>query len=236
MVEVKYEDEKFLIKGVIDFGFAGKYENKTFLSSYEDEGAAISVDYDLDEIIDDEWDCLQDYTEDTDGDSIAKAIESYLNDQEKKASKSNYINNQMVERVVDVFYGIGFEFWDETPEYVIQSKMPKPNQDGEFDSETGNIYDCIYTDEFVDWAEELSDLAGESEIHTKKEDLIVRFKELLPMFDIEKFFSEIKGTILYLEDSCISIQFDDSSEDMSIFCSGYTEIHDDLTFDDWHNQ
>ncbi len=246
MVEVKYQDEQFLVKGVIDLGYAGRYENKTFQSP--DDGV-IAIDVELDEILesleddDDDkeefglnWAYLKDYTKNTDGDSIAKAMETYLNEQEKKVADNIVLfNNKMVAQLLDQLVGVGLEFWDECPELFIKENVPKAvkrdvdDEDWEDDDYEFDIDELIYTYELGELEENIFELVDSAQ------DLTDVFSKAMPMFDIKKLFDGIVGTNLFLAGSCMSFQCDDSTENMAIFCGAYAEVRYDLTFFDWHN-
>lgn len=249
MVEVKFQDDQFLVKGVIDLGYAGKYENKTFESPND---GVIAIDVELDEILesleddDDDkdgiglsWAYLKNYTKDTDGDSIAKAMETYFNEQEKKVA-DNIIafNNKMVAQLLDQLVSVGLEFWDNCPELFIEENVPKAvkrdvdDEDWEDDDYEFEIDELIYTYELGKLEENIYELADEV---GSSQDLTDVFSKAMPMFDIKKLFAGIVGTNLFLEGSRMTFQCDDSTEDMGIFCAAYAEVRYDLTLYDWHN-
>lgn len=95
MIEIKYEDGKFLAKGTFSIGIAGVYENRDF-----DKGN-ITIDIELDDVLDAlqeeksfEFEPLRPYLKDKgeDGAAIAKGLEDYYNQKEAENQEKRKTN------------------------------------------------------------------------------------------------------------------------------------------------
>lgn len=177
MIKVIFENEKCLIKGPIDLGYIGKYENL----EYGDD--CIEISSTLDEIIDEmnnpeyiemsrTWNFLNRYVTDINADNIATAIENYFNAQEKVQKNISYINGQFLYNIYDMFECTTYPFW-EIKEIVHWKLLP--------DIDNDEIEDVVY--------ENCIDFDSIKDDYSNMEDL---FRILLPTFNLETFFENVE--------------------------------------------
>ncbi len=222
MIKVSHNDGQFCIEGSLKLGFLGEYNSEI-----------ISLEATLDDVLEDlkasngdeddeySWYFFKKYTDKTDGESVAKAIETYFNAQEQKIAASNILNNMFLAHIVDQMYNCGYEFW-ENDELVIKENMP--------DVDESKLCDTIYAkleavkDEFDEYFN----------VDNANKDMSILFKETFPMYNFDRLISGIKPEYLNLENNRMIFQCDDNVG-LEVLCGAYAEILEDLSFCDWHN-
>lgn len=241
MIQVKYQEGTFFVKGTLDLAYAGKYENASFFLSEEDENVSITISASLEEILESmeeeddkeeyglEWAFLNEYTDNTDGDSIAKAIESYFNLQEQKVAENSILfNNRMISELYSTLVNTELEFWSEAAELTVEEKIKHCDPE--------EISEFVYNDAVQLFEETIDAVLETMELGTIPADLSVMMEQILGSFHLKQFFEGIKPYVLSLDGSRMIFQCDDSTNGNVIFCGAYAEVKHDLTFDDWHNQ
>lgn len=219
MSKVKHENGEFLIEGSINLGYIGLYENKKFLGKGGDNCQIR----------------MSGYTEkQEDGNianEVAKKIEEYFNNQEKKAIEHQaHLNNLLVSYLFYDLYDVQHPFW-EHEELVIKKFMP----DGE--NELGALIYKGKEKEFKIFANYFTAKAfTEDGLPVDHPNMVELFKKVLPMFDLDEFMSTIEPEYLTLDldMSTMAFQCDDGYAD-DIFCGACAEITENLGFDDWRN-
>lgn len=221
MIKVKHKNGEFLIKGSIDLGYIGLYENKDFLGKDSDNRQISMSGY------------TKKYEDGETANEVAKEIEEYFNNQEKKAIEHQaHLNNLLVFYLFYDLYEVQYPFW-EHEDLVIKAFMPE----GEDEDELGEL---IYTGKdkvfeiFGNYS--CAEALAEDGSPMEHPNMVELFKKALPMFDLDEFTSTIVPTYLSLDlgTKVMSFQCDDGYDD-DIFCGAYAEITDNLGFEDWHN-
>lgn len=238
MINIKFENNIFLIKGNIDLGYIGNYTNSEFLSSKQ-EDSNIKIDDTYEDILQclnqdipykNDWNFIKKYTSNRDGESIAKVIEDFFNSQEKKAKENQHsLNGTFIARIVDNFSMTSYPFWEEEDNsFVDFDKLPK-SDDLENDIYSSEDY-LEMEDYFLDtfFIEEPNDGTVD-----KPDNIKDMFKMGLPMFNIDKFFSNINGNIT-LDGSSIIFECSDNFGG-NILCCAYGQLEEDLSLWDWRN-
>lgn len=217
MINVSCKDGEFSIEGSLKLGFIGEYNHEVIClnDTLEDIIEDLNSD-DGDENDEYSWYFLKKYTDKTDGESIAKAIETYFNNQEARIASNNIVNNQFLANIANEMYNCGYEFW-ENEELVIEENMP--------DVDENKLNDAIY---------KKHEAVIEGFYSYPDEDLSVLFKETFPMFNLDRLISGITPEYLNLENKRMVFQCDDDVG-LEVLCGAYAEILEDLSFYDWHN-
>ena len=218
MIEVRFVDNTFLVKGSFSLGIAGKYVNEDFGSE------SISILDTYEEIVDcynDDgffWGILREYLgeDELTEKNLARAIGDYYNDLEKKVQTCiKQINSNLL---INVFYdmiGCGLPFWDIEGAYL---KEKMPNCQKEAYSEV--IYEPHWdaTDALY---EEYRDTPNDGSI--EKTDVESRLRELFPMFNMDGLIAGIQPEGLTLKGRYISFQCSDSWR-RQIMCCAYDTL------------
>lgn len=238
MVEVKYIDGEFMVKGTFDWGLAGVCENKDFEKNDDSETCAIGIELDLDTLKNEK--SYEDYywikplkrafegkLDNLDGDTAASIMTDYYNDLEKQAKElREQINNYFLFRLMENLNAVAYPFW-ETEGAVL---------DG-YDE----VDDDVYTNELDEEITEISNLIYEIEDENHPEqmkdfnvDMRALFKKHLPMFNLEGLLKTITCEYTYFEGACVSVQFSDDWG-CEYFCGAYEKFEPGFTPTDWHN-
>lgn len=225
MVTVIYDEDEeiFKAKGTFKLGFQGVYENK----SYDDE--VISIDEDILENIqerDEEFvGPLLPFIKSDKPEEIAKGIEEYINQLEKRvAENEKQINDCVLYNLFMDMEGCGYPFWE--LKGLTDEEFLKSHKKDDLD-------ELIYGDEQIS---DLSDYFDESPNNgsVEKPDVAARIHELYPMFKLDKFIGSFKPESLHFNGSEFSFQFSDGWNG-ELACGAYDRLEDDFTFTDWHN-
>lgn len=231
MVQVICRDGKFLAKGTFDMGLAGLYENKDF----EDE--AIQIEDSLDEMIRglDErnypWmQPLKPVFEKVprDGDSMAKALENYINGKETIVQKNRkQINDYFLYQLISNFVDCAYPFWENEnailPEYkhYQEEDFEKLYEDDKLDTTVGALWD------------EFDRAPNDGSV--KKTDVEALAKELFPMFDFDGLIKSIRPGVVAFKGAWFVVEFSDGWGGLDFYCSAYGKFDENLAPRDWHN-
>ena len=227
MLTVTYdkEEEKYKVKGTFKLGIAGTYENKSF----DDE--VITIDEDILENIrerdEDSVGPLLPFIKSDEPEEIAKGLEEYYNQFEKRAAENEkQINDCILYNLFEDMEGCGYPFWE--VDGLVDKKFLNSHDEDELD-------ELIYGDSDEDISS-LSDHFEDSPNNgtVKKPDVEARIRELYPMFNLDKFVNTLKPEYLHLNGRFISFQFSDAY-DGELACGAYDVLDENFTFSDWHN-
>lgn len=217
------EEEMFKAKGTFKLGIAGTYENKDF----DDE--VISIDEDMLENIqerDEEWvGPLLPFIKSDEPEEIAKGLEEYYNQLEKRAAENEkQINDNILFNLFENMEGCSYPFWE--VDGLVSKEFLKSHDEDELD-------ELIYGDEQIS---ELFDFFDDSPNNgsVEKPDIEAKIREMYPMFELDKFIKLIEPEVLHLNGRYFSFQFSDGW-DGEIACGAYDELDENFTFSDWHN-
>ncbi len=238
MIDIKYMDGKFNVKGTFDWGMIGICENKDYASGQDAE-----IDVDIEQLdllknaesyekyhwikpLKDAF-AFMGEIENLDGETAAAILTQYYNDLEKQAKEiqvqlNNYFLYKLMENLVDT----GYPFW-ETEGALLEG----------FDE----VDEDVYTEELVDAMQEASNLLckieDESRPETMKDfnvDMKAMFANFLPMFNLEGLLETIICEGTYFEGASVSVQFSDDW-DCEYYCAAYEKFDPGFIPTDWHN-
>ncbi len=235
MIDIKYIDGEFHVKGTFDWGLAGICENQDYTA---DEDAEITVNNELELLMDagnyEEYywikplkNIFEGKTENLNGETAAAILTEYYNDLEKQVKEiQTQLDNYFLYKLMETLVETAYPFW-ETEGAVL---------DG-FDE----VDDEVYTDELDEAMEEASNLLckiqDESQPETMKDfnvDMKNMFAEFLPMFNLEGLLKTITCESTYFEGACVSVQFSDDWNN-EYYCGAYEKFEPGFIPTDWHN-
>lgn len=239
MVSVIYKDNQFLVKGTFDMGIAGVFENKEYMGYNEDDIPLISIEDSLEDLREDlegdyYWiEPLKPYLEDMPGDgaSVAKILETYINDMEETARKNiKQINNYFWYQLLSNWMDCEMPFW-EYKDLVLQEYRDKYTEE-----DYGMIYENIYNNEeliskYRALYEEFDEQPNDGSM--EKTDVEALLRKMFPVFNFDKFIQTIKPDCMVFNGGCMHIQFSDETN--GFFCGAYEEFDEKFTPSDWHN-
>lgn len=217
------EEEKYKAKGTFKLGIAGTYENKSF----DDE--VITIDEDILENIqerDEEWvGPLLPFIKSDEPEEIAKGLEEYLNQLEKRAAENEkQINDNILFNLFMDMEGCSYPFWE--LDGLTDKKFLKSHDEEELD-------DLVYGDEQIsDLYDYFDDSPNDGSV--EKPDVEAKIREMYPMFNLDLFIKKIKPEYLNFKGRYFSFQFGDGW-DGELACGAYDELDENFTFSDWHN-
>ena len=227
MISVIYKDGNFPVKGTFSFGIAGIYENKEYgMGNIEIE----------DTIEDFEHECDCDWSEQiqkslvaakSDGDTIAKILENYINAQEAKIQKNiKQINDYFLYQLIEHITYIKYPFWEidmaVLPEY--KGKYSEEDFAEVYNEENFKKVNALQNDFYR--------LPNDGSM--EKSDVEKLAKEIFPMFDFDGLIASVHPEEIVFTGSRISVQFSDGWG-YSFFSGAYEEFDENLTPTDWHN-
>lgn len=229
MIEVKVQDDSFLIKGSFSLGIAGHYVNEDF----SDEPIAILDTYEevVEDYLEDKyaWGILDEYLKDKEvnEENVCEAISQYYNKLEKKVQECiTQINSNLLINVFSGMVNCDYEFWNVEGAYI-EEKMPE----GSSDDYLEKIYSPYY-DELADLFNEYEDTPNDNSI--VKTDVEKRLREMFPMFNFDALIKGIQPEYLTFNGNKFSFECTDSF-DASFLCAACDSLDEKFTFTDWHN-
>lgn len=243
MIDIKYENGTFGVKGSLDLGYLGKYTNETW-KSYDDEDMISIVNYEgISEIIED----LNDYNPDGWGWSvlckylkkdeyshkkITQAMECYFNKQEEKIQKNiKQFNDNLLSFIFCQLCGTSYPFWEDS-NTILSERMPQGYQheckealEKIIYGSTAQLFQELYYEYF-------DGIPNDGTIN--KPDIESLIYSNFPMFNLDGLVAKIIPGSITLSGDSIDFQCDDGWGSR-ILCAAYAEIRRDLSFNDWHN-
>lgn len=232
-IEIIYskEDNAFkVVNGTVDLGYIGVYNTEN-----------ITVEFDMDDLYsnhysnnyyEENFKPLEKYLhKDMNNDEIAKGLEDFYNDRINDICKHQIELNQLfLIHLLESDCGCAFPFWENCSDYIIKDQMPDCDED---DLENV-IYNNNAINEINNIFYEIDKKHNDGEICNLKpvEDI---YKKYFPMFDLNKFLSDIQGEYLYLNGANITFQCSGKGQALEIACGAYAEITIYNSFYDWHN-
>ena len=220
MVKVTLKDGKFSVKGTFDFGYIGFLRDDEFnIHHYIEE-----------EIIADregeEWDETAKLfgIKGTSDEDIADALTVYINNFEAKIRKNKkQFNNSLIAKLAKSFEDSGFEFWETDEELLIPEYLSY--EDELYSERSREIISKIVSD----YEEEPNDGSME------KIDAEAAMRELFPMFNWDKFLSNLKPSSPGLDFlGGLSFGLNDGFGSC-IFCGAYGKFDEQLRLIRWDN-
>lgn len=243
MINIKYENETFWVKGSLDLGYLGKYINETWQSV--DDNPMISIeDYnkgivgiieDLREHNDSDgygWKFLGEYLkkDEYNHEKIIQAMEYYFNKQEEKIKKNiKQFNSNFLSFIFNELCSTEYPFW-ENSNAIIQKYMPKEYESNKRLEEI--IYEpvaCLFQELYDEYFD-----GSPNDGTINKPDIENMIRNHFPMFNLDGLISTLNPGSIILNGNTMSFQCDDGWGS-NILCSTYGEIERDLSFNDWHN-
>lgn len=232
MIEIKYEDGKFLAKGTFSIGIAGVYENKDF-----DKGN-ITIDIELDDVLDAlqeeksfEFEPLRPYLKDKgeDGAAIAKGLEDYYNQKEAEIKKNvKQINDCILYHMFVDLEACGYPFWE-----IEEAILPGSLDGYDMDNLEKEIYDA--QESVCSWRLGTALFYNQPNNGTlEKPDIEGKLRQRYPMFNFDGLYASMEQDCLYLSGRFMSFQFSDGWGSQ-LLCAAYDEFDENLTSTDWHN-
>lgn len=235
MIDIKYMDGEFRVKGTFDWGMAGICENKDYEAG---EGAAIGVENELELLKNADnyekyyWikplkNVFAGKVENLDGETAAAIFTEYYNDLEKQAKEiQEQLNNYFLYKLMENLVDTGYPFWD---------------TEGALADGFDDVDEEVYTDELIEAVEDasslLSKIEDENQPETMKDfnvNMKAMFAKYLPMFNLEGLLQTITCEGTYFEGACVSVQFSDDW-DCEYYCAAYEKFEPGFIPTDWHN-
>ena len=213
MIKIYLEDGELKVKGSINLGYIGTFED-----------SEIEIDDDLEDIRD--WDIIEDnYNPECTDDELISYLNVYFNTFIEKIEKN--IDNINGEFLLQVFTDMD------------NSEINFMEIDGLFDEEKllyGNeediaeIYNPVRTG--LNSLSPYLETPNDGSIH--KGHIESTLRSFYPMFNFDYFLENIVPECIGLGDGEISFQCSDKF-DNAILCGAYDVLDEDLAFSDWHN-
>lgn len=235
MVSVKCENGEFLVKGTFDIGIAGVFENNEY---GEDKIGFSSFMGDIDKFVKYILDgSEQRYRRDIkqafanvkrDADSLAKAMEEYLNKKEEKVQKNiKQVNDYFLYRVIEDWVDCETPFWEckeaILPEYADKYEEADYKQLYQ-NEELSAAVDALYN--------EYNEAPNDGSM--VKTDVEALAKKLFPMFDFDGLMKSIHPDCLVFCEDGMSVQFSDGWGDY-FYCSACEKFDENLAPGAWAN-
>ena len=212
-LKIYLEDDEVKVSGSIDLGYIGTFTDEE-----------IEIDDSLEEIR--EWDIVtENLDEDCSDDEVISFLNKYFNDFATKISRN--IENINGTFLLHVFTDmdaseINFMVIDEL---FIEENLRYGNEE-----DIAEIYNPVR-----EGLNSLSPYIGTPNDGTiPKGHIESVLRSFYPMFDFDCFIENIVPECVGLHDGEISFQCSDDFDE-AILCGAYAELHEDLSFDDWHN-
>lgn len=233
MISIRYnhETEEFQVKGTVNLGIIGTFENKEY-----GEGN-IHIDNALWEFVNEAdynqspkltgklYYCLKDGQRD--GDSIATILQNYYNEKLEELEKNiKQFNDLIWSQMFDWFLAVGFEFWED-------ERMLEPQYRGRDWSEE---VEHVYTEKQHEIYEMLQayKLGSPNNGTVQKPDIEKIMREYLYMFNFDGLIQNINRKYLRFYFDLIEFEFEDNW-DASIFCSTVGSLSGDFSLKEWNN-
>lgn len=228
------KDNQFKVaSGIVNLGYMGTYNTKNIEVDFEkDTMEYIFNSEDEDDYYLETFAPLKPYLRpDMTNDEIAKGLTDFYNARITDINKHQVELNQVfLINLLEDDCGSAFPFWEECSDYIIENKMPDCDED--------YIEDEIYNEDAVNIVDDLFDeieekcCNGEVDNSTPVEDV---YRKYFPMFDIDKFLSDIYGEYLNLNNANVIFQCSGKGQALEIACGAYAQITINNSFYDWHN-
>lgn len=229
MIEVTYQDDRFLVKGSFALGLAGIFTNQTF----DDTMLEISDDYDYicQELAKPKsWDYqpLFPYlkADNPTPQLIAAGLAAYYNQKEREAQQHiKEINDCLLYHLFENLENCAYPFW-EIPEAVVPGSLAACDPD-ELESLIYDQPEYIYH-----WASAFYDQPNNGTV--PKPDVEARLRAAYPMFNFDELFQSIIPEGLVFQGRFIEFQFSDAWGAELYECA-YDRFDENFASCDWHN-
>ena len=223
MVRVTVKDGEYAVKGTFDFGYIGLFrDNRIDLNNLKDTIVVPEADR-----RGDDWDEAAGIfgIRGTSDEAVSEALTNYINSFEAKVQKHiREINNNLIAKMAEHWQDCGTPFWEYSDELFLPEHMAEFEAIQKTDAFEGTISSivCDYIDEPNNGTTEKCDAEAE-------------MRRLFPIFDWDKFLSNMKPKVLCPEcDGHMGFEIYDGFGH-HIFCSAVAELDEELRFLNWDN-
>ncbi|MFI3328878.1 MAG: hypothetical protein R3Y05_00175 [bacterium] len=217
MIEIRYVDDEFVVKGSMSLGFAGVYKNTHF------NNGVIELNIDWDEVVD-SVDGVQNNFDDEESAKkyFAKVLSHFYNLMEKRIEENPTIfNNDFLHMVLHDCEGCYLPLWENSN--LVVKKYLK-----DVDLEDESMLEKIF---YIDGISVILKKYYDSE---QTIDLYELIKNDLPCFNIDAFIKSVKPEILSMSERTLSFQCDDNLDE-PLLVGAYGDITANTNIDDWDN-
>ncbi len=226
MINIKFEDGKFLVKGTFNLGLAGIYENKEY-------GVGnIQILHELHDILEDiernhsyswgsELEALKKVSQD--GEAIAEYMTEYYNKREQDINIKQFNGNlwyKIMEGIITCCYTL----------CDVKGAILQAYQEEIDNEKLQELYKQTWS--IMDEFEAYDGLPNDGSI--LKPDIEEGLRQLFPFFNFDGLAKTITPEYLTLTGQFIAFQCSDQW-DKQLLCSAYDELDEKNAFTDWHN-
>ena len=219
MVKVTLNDGKFSVKGTFDFGYIGLLKDDEFYIHHYIEEMIVDREGEG-------WDETAKLfgIKGTSDEDIADALTIYINDFEAKIQKNKkQVNDSLIAKIAENFEACGNPIWEAHEDLLILEYLSY--EDNLYTPESKKIIRKIVSD----FEEEPNDGSME------KIDAEAAMRKLFPMFNWDKFLSNLKPLSAGI-DSLGRLSFGlDDAFGYQIFCGAHGEFDEKLRLLRWDN-
>lgn len=224
MIDVRYADGGFQVKGTFSLGLAGTAVNETFTVDGD-----ITIDDDLEYI----WEELQKESlfyqplfpylkGKEDGPAVAQGLADYYNQKEREIQANiKQINDCFLYHLFEDLEGCEYPFWE-----IKESIVP-----GSLDGV--DLEEIYHQEESVsDLWEDFYERPNNGTILKRDVEALVR--RIYPMFDLDSLYRSIVPQGIFLSGKYLEVQFSDGWGG-DLLCGAYDRLDENFTSCDWHN-
>ncbi|OON95923.1 MAG: hypothetical protein ATN36_06925 [Epulopiscium sp. Nele67-Bin005] len=249
MIEVKYEEhlDSFFVKGIIDLGYMGVYENEEFQTCQLNFEPQIAIDNDLSDFKN-QMGSLENvkvnFKENNfelkvnsnvlDGPTVATILEQWFNQQQAMFCKHRkQMNDNFLWHIFNAMFNIVPKYW-EYECLVVGVNWEDYNKEEVLFYPFGEV--C---DEWEGYNEQFNQVANNGTV--EKPDVEGWIRKNMPHFNLDVLLDNVKPVIIHLDfanGGYLAFECEDKLryDDYDIVSiGGYAEINADLSFFDWHN-
>ena len=228
MIEVKYENGRFLVKGSYFLGLAGTYINEDFNENMLE--IRDTYDYIIKELKNENsWDYqpLFSYLKpDMNEDDIARGLAEYYNQKEIEIKENiKQINDCLLFHLFENLEACGYPFWE-----IEETILPGSLDDYNMNNLEDEIYDV--EESAYQWSDEFWDKPNNGAL--KKTDVETKLRKNYPMFNFEGLYQSIIPEGMSFHGRFMEFQFSDGWGGELYECA-YDRFDENFTSCDWHN-
>ncbi len=226
MIEIKFQDGKFLVKGTFHLGLAGIYENKEYgigniqiLLEQKDVLEEMDGDHSY------SWGTAFEVLKNVprNGEAIAAFMTAYYNKREQEINIKQF-NDNLWFKIFDGITSTGCPLCD------IDGAILPAYQEKIDNDKLQDIYKGTW--DTMSKLEAYDGLPNDGSV--EKPDIEGELREMLPFFNFDGLEKTITPEYLTLSGGFISFQCSDQWKHQ-LLCSAYDELDEKNAFTDWHN-
>lgn len=223
MVQVTVKGSEYSVKGTFDFGYIGLFRDDK-ISLYDLEECVLVPET---ERWGDDWEEATEIfgIKGTSDEAVAEALTLYINSFEAKVQKHIWeVNNNLIAKMAEQWQCCATPFWEANEALFLPEHMEKfeaLQETDDFNAAISSIV-CDYIDEPNNGTMEKCDAEAE-------------MRKLFPLFDWDKFLSNMKPLHVSIKyDGWLHFEIDDGFG-AGIFCCAVATLDDELRFHRWDN-